>query len=142
MLEVFLMLFAGVILYSIFQGIRRGNVSPEERKNNPTLIERSSTFIDEMADVATQLSVSSSKYLEETRFELGYCGWFRDFENSVSGALDVAERFTAIDKELRDNPGLKKMYDKVRNDLNSTAGGNKAPSDLKKNCLKDQHRIG
>ena len=119
MLEVFFMLFAGVIVYSIFQGIRRGSVSPEERKNNPTLIERSSTFIDEMADVAIQLSESSSKYLEQTRFEARYCAWFDTFENSISGTLEVAERIAALEKRLDADPAFKRIFLETGDQLRS-----------------------
>lgn len=84
MLELILVLILGSIGYSFFQGLRRGKVSDEERRNNPTLIE---VFANALHD----LNENIEKHEIYRDAEKKYCTWFVQFSETVLGALRLAE---------------------------------------------------
>jgi hypothetical protein len=106
MFEVILLLVVGSMVFSFYQSIRRGKVTPEEVEKNPTLIES-------LADAATAASVKSSRYLAQTEFELKHFEWFRTFERITSGALETLEGTAALEARLVADPRLREMYDKI-----------------------------
>lgn len=106
MFELIILLVVGAILISIIQGARRGEVTPEERKKNPTLIESAAAFTEELAEHA-------ENFRNKTEFDLVYCAWFRHFNSAVSLALELAEKETEHEKELDADPKLREIYNKI-----------------------------
>lgn len=106
MFEIILFLVVGSIIYSVVQSVRRGDVGPEERKQNPTLLES----VSELAEEAAR---NASKYRSQTEFELTYCEWFRRFEITVSKALEFAEDKAKRESELNADPQLRKLFDEI-----------------------------
>lgn len=92
MLEIIAVLVVGSLIYSTFQGVKRGKVTPEERAANPTLIESIATATGELA-------TSMEKARAEQQFMIKYCGWFRRFESIISINLRIAEIHVAHEKE-------------------------------------------
>lgn len=97
MFEAIALLVAGAIVASVIQSTKRGRVSIEEKKNDPTLIESMTRFANEAADYSEKLHA-------KTKFEIKYCGWFKTFEQSVSSALEDAEYYANLKEELKDFP--------------------------------------
>lgn len=83
MLEIIILLIIGALIISVFQGARRGGVSPEERKTNPTLLESVSAGLDD-------LDASSSKMLLETKANVKYHEWYEIRKLWIRAALKLA----------------------------------------------------
>lgn len=97
MFETIALLVAGAIVASVIQSTKRGRVSIEEKKNNPTLIESMTRIANEAADYSEKLHA-------KTKFEIKYCSWFKTFEQSVSSALEDAEYYANLKEVLKDFP--------------------------------------
>ena len=130
MFNILVVLIAGSIVVSFFQGMRRSKSSPEELKNNSTLLET-------MADLAKEASTGSRKLLEQTNFELKHCAWFPRFERSVGSKLDLAEQFLEIEESLEADPKLKEMYNRIRPNTNGDAIANLPPPRSEQEWLKN-----
>ena len=91
MLEIIAVLVVGSLIYSTFQGVKRGKVTPEGRAANPTLLESIATATGELA-------TSMEKARAEQQFMIKYCGWFRRFERTVANNLKIAEAQVAHEK--------------------------------------------
>ena len=81
MIQAILIGVVGFLIFSVFQTVRRGKVTPKERKENPTQLEKISDFADELHK---RTSVQHAK----TKFQENHCQWFRTFRDSVSMILE------------------------------------------------------
>lgn len=106
MLEIVIFVVVGAVIYSTIQGVRRGDVSDDERKKNPTLVESVADFTSEMAD-------RSRRHRAQTKFELEYCAWFRHFERNVSRILEDAKYYAELQEKLDADPECKKIFDEI-----------------------------
>lgn len=106
MIELIGLVVVSVLGYSFVQSRQRGDVSDEEKKQNPTLIET----IGEAIETA---HVYSEKYHLKTKYEIENFEWFRNFELYVSRALDHAQFYTNLEKELSADTDLRKFFDQA-----------------------------
>ena len=104
MIEIIGLLVGGSIIYSIFQGIRRGDASPEERLKNPTLLEKANIVSDQFAEHAR-------RYRLGTEFAAEHFQWFDMFKRRVSSALEDAEFYASLEEELSADPRLRMYYE-------------------------------
>jgi hypothetical protein len=106
MFEIFLLFCACVIIYSVIQGASRGKVSIEARKESPTLVET-------IAVAAGQFADNSRKFLDSTKFEIEYCGWFKTFERRVSFSLKSARGKLELEEQLDADPSLRHHFEQA-----------------------------
>lgn len=111
MIEILILLVVGSVAYSIFQGARRGEVSPEERRKNPTLLESAAKIAEEAKDAADQALEQIHRYQTQTEWEMENFAWYNMFERRVSSILDDAEYLVSIEEKLTADPELRRYYD-------------------------------
>ena len=93
MFEIILILVIGAIVVSVIQGVRRGNVSPEERLEKPTLLENLSAGLDDLLD-------ASERALLKTKADAQQGQWFRTSQQWIGTALESAKRKEATCREI------------------------------------------
>lgn len=113
MLEMIIVLLIGTIVYSIIQGVRRGNVSLEERKKHSTLIESVSEIAERASKLTSDASRAAERYKNETKFNLEYCSWFRNFERNVANALEISEQKLKLHESLNANSDIKRIFNEI-----------------------------
>ena len=124
MFEIIFFVAIGAIVYSAVQSTRRGNVSLEERKLNPTLIESANEWADE-------LERKARKFRYQAEFEVGYCGWFGQFEQTISEMLELAEKEAKRGLELGVDLKISKLNDEIRANHSNKAEVKKPEADSK-----------
>ena len=110
MLEIVGILIFGSIVVSIIQGVKRGKVSLEGRKANPTLLERADDFVSKADKFTRELEDKARKYADKAEFELKYCSWFKRFRSSVTKALEISKESAAFERKLNSDPEWKRLY--------------------------------
>lgn len=105
-MELIGIFLAVVIGYSIVQGMRRGEVTDEERKENPTLIE---SFSDAMNTVES----NAYRYRRKAKFETEHLLWFRNFRRFVSNAFEDAKFKEDLDLKLSHDPKFRRLFDEA-----------------------------
>ena len=75
MFEIIIILVVGTIVVSIIQGARRGKATLQERQQNPTPIEKVSTFAEESKDFAEELATKEDAVNGESivRMAIKFC---------------------------------------------------------------------
>lgn len=110
-MELIGFILVAVIGYSIYQNVRRGDVTQEEKEINPTLIESIGKGIESANKYSAQLEL-------KTRLETENFLWFRTFDRVVLNALKHAEFMEGVEEELSGDAEFRRLFEESLAELN------------------------
>ena len=110
-MEIILLAFGLVLIISVVQAVRRGEVDPETNEKNPTIaeqLERSASRLEKNAKI---LSERAKVWEEDSKFLIKHCGWFKDFECRIASTISHSQSRADFQLQLESDPDFKRAYE-------------------------------
>lgn len=106
MIDTIIFLVIGVIGYSVLKSLLHNKNSSSERHHT-------STFLNDAIEWTNDFAEQAKKIHAQTKFETEYCSWFKNFNNTVSHAIEMAEQDAEIEIRVNVSPEHRKLYDEL-----------------------------